>query len=326
MPDQAAILPPSLTGTPALAGAAAIPSLPPVTLTPQDRNRRSGRKAIVSLVLSLAVIVAVMHELSNFELRSILAMIPASPMFWLAFAASYFINPAVDWLIFRDLWRIPPDGFLALLRKKVYNELLLGYLGEAYFYTWARRRAALAAAPFGAVKDVAILSAMTGNGVTILLLAVMLPLLGSKSLVLDALDTRMLFWSLAVILAISAGTLAFRRRVFSLPRRDLVMITSYHLARIMGSNVLNAVLWHLVLPQVALSWWLYMATLRQLVSRLPFVPNKDLLFAGIAVLMLGHEQDIGALMALMAGLILSAHLFLGTGLAIHDLINPEKKS
>lgn len=294
-----------------------------IELTPQDRKSNRGRNAIFSLVLSLAVIAVVVHEMGRLDLNHVLGLIPLTPGFWLVFAASYFVTPASEWIIFHRLWSIPADGFLALLRKKVYNELLLGYLGEAYFYTWARRRVSLDAAPFGAVKDVAILSAMTGNGVTMVLLAVMLPVLGSSQL---GLDTHMLTLSLGVILALSIAAMIWRRRVFSLPRRELAMITQMHLVRIVLSTVLSAVLWHLVLPAVPLSWWMYLATLRLLVSRLPLVPNKDLLFAGIAVVALGHERDIGALMALMAGLILTAHLLLGSALAINDLANPEKRS
>lgn len=300
---------------PLLANGAA-PDQPAITLTPQDRTGRAGRATILSLVLSLAVIATVVHELGNLRPRDLLAMIPTAPLFWLVFAAAYLITPASEWVIFRRLWSIPSSGMAALLRKKIYNELLLGYLGEAYFYTWARRRVALTAAPFGAVKDVAILSAMTGNAVTVALLAVMVPVVGSSRLGIDA---HMLTWSLGVILAISIAAMLLRRRVFTLPRAELAMITQVHLARIAGSTILSAVLWHLVLPQVALSWWLYLATLRLLVSRLPLVPNKDLLFAGVAVLALGHERDIAALMALMAGLILATHLVLGTMLALHDL-------
>lgn len=294
-----------------------------IELTPQDRKSNRGRNAVFSALLSLAVIAVVVYEMGRIDLDHVLSLIPSTPGFWLVFAASYFVTPASEWVIFNRLWSIPADGFLALLRKKVYNELLLGYLGEAYFYTWARRRVSLDAAPFGAVKDVAILSAMAGNGVTMALLAVILPVLGSSQL---GLDTHMLALSLGVILAISVAAMIWRRRVFSLPRVELAMITQMHLLRIVLSTVLSAVLWHIVLPGVPLSWWMYLATLRLLVSRLPLIPNKDLLFAGVAVVALGHERDIGALMALMAGLILASHLLLGSVLAINDLANPEKRS
>lgn len=294
-----------------------------IELKPQDRNPHRARNAVFSIVLSLAVIAAVIHEMGGVNIPRLLAMVPASMTFWLFFAAYYLITPASEWLIFYRLWQIPPTGFVALLRKKIYNELLLGYLGEAYFYTWARRRVSLDAAPFGAVKDVAILSAMTGNAVTMALLLVMLPVLGTSQL---GLDSRPLALSLGVILAISLLAMVFRRRVFTLTRADLMMITQVHLARIVLSTVFLAVLWHLVLREVPLSWWLYLSTLRLLVSRLPLMPNKDLLFAAAAVMMLGHERDIGELMTLMAGLILATHLVLGSVIAINDLANPEKRA
>lgn len=303
--------------------AAVSPELPAIELTPQDRKANCGRNAAFSIVLSLAVIGAVFHEMGGIELSGLLAMVPANPAFWLVFAAAYLVTPASEWLIFHRLWRIPASGFTALLRKKVYNELLLGYLGEAYFYTWARRRVKLDAAPFGAVKDVAILSAMTGNVVTMALLVFMLPLLGETGL---GVDLRMLSLSLGAILAISLGAMVFRRRVFTLPRRELAMITRTHLTRIVLSTVLTALLWRLALPDVPLSWWLYLATLRLLVSRLPLMPNKDLLFAGIALVALGQERDIGALMTLIAGLNLVMHILLGTAIALNDLANPEKRA
>lgn len=303
--------------------AALAPQAPAIQLTPQDRSPNRGRQALFSIVLSLAVIVAVVHEMGGLEIAKMQAMLPTSIGFWLVFAAGYLVTPASEWLIFHRLWGIPPGGMLALMRKKIYNELLLGYLGEAYFYTWARKRVSLTAAPFGAVKDVAILSAMTGNGVTMLLVAIMLPVVGMTRL---GLDSRMLTYSLAILLAISAAAMAFRRKVFTLPRANLVMITQVHLARIAFTTLSNAVMWHIVLPQVPLSWWLFLATLRLLVSRLPLMPNKDLLFAGFAVLALGHEGDIGALMTLMAGLLLATHLVLGAFLAIRDLATPEARA
>ena len=69
-----------------------------------------------------------------------------------------------------------------------------------------------------------------------------------------------------------------------------------HVLRIGLTVAAWALLWHLALPAVSLSWWLYLATLRMLVSRLPLIPNKDLVFAGVAVFTLGHETDIASLM------------------------------
>jgi len=78
-------------------------------------------------------------------------------------------------------------------------------------------------------------------------------------------------------------------------------------------------MWHLVLPQVPLHLWFVLSTLRMLVSRLPLVPNKDVIFAGIAVFVIGHEARIDDLMTMMAGLILATHLMVGAGFGLAGL-------
>lgn len=289
-------------------------------LRPQDRPRWRGGARLLSSVLSLLVIGAVIYEIRGVDLHSIIALIPSSPLFWAVFAVSYLIQPISEWIIFRRLWGVGPSAFGALVRKLIYNELLLGYLGEVFFYAWARRRLKLEAAPFGAVKDVTILSAVAGNLVTLLMLSVAWPLTSATQL---GLQTRAVVLSLAVVLVTSMAALVWRRQIFSLPRTDLRFIFAVHVARVLAVTALSALLWHLVLPAIPLLWWLLLATIRQLISRLPFVPNKDVVFAGLAVFMLGHDVQIASLLTLMAGLILLTHLLVGTTFAVSDLLRRE---
>jgi hypothetical protein len=297
------------------------PVLAQLGLTPQDRGgMRPGLGAIVSGALSFALIAAIAWQVRHLNLGTVIRLLPDSLTFWGVFLAYFMVGPASEWVIFRRLWQVPVSGIIPLLRKKVYNELLLGYLGEAYFYGWARRRIAMTSAPFGAVKDVAILSALAGNVSTLALLIVIWPFIGVTQL---GLDTHLVAWSLGVILVVSLAMTFLRRKVFSLPLADLSFIMQAHLARIALGIAFLAMMWHLALPAVELQWWLYLATLRMLVSRLPLVPNKDLVFAGVAVFTLGREGDIGSLMALVAGLVLVAHLLVGAFVLIADLVRPD---
>jgi len=56
------------------------------------------------------------------------------------------------------------------------------------------------------------------------------------------------------------------------------------------------------------------------------VPNKDIVFAGLAVFMLGREVEIASLLTLMAGLILLTHLLVGTAFAATDLLQRERRA
>lgn len=287
----------------------------------QDRGRRWSWSRVLTTALSLLVLAAAVWQAQTLDVADITALLPSSPLFWIVFAVSYLTGPAGDWIIFRKLWSVGVRAIGALIRKLIYNELLLGYLGEAYFYTWARRKLPMEATPFGAVKDVAIMSAIAGNIMTLALIALAYPYLALLPLAEYGDDIA---WSLAVVVAISFVPLVWRRQFFSLTRGELWFVFGIHTARIVAATLLGAVLWAMVLPQVQIGWWLVLSAIRLLVGRLPFVPNKDVVFAGIAVLMLGQDVQIAALMAMMAALILATHLVFALIFGLHDLAKGDK--
>lgn len=299
------------------AGPVALPThIDPAPLIRAGRNWTHWIGPLVSVLMLGAVV----YELRSIDLREVWALLPTSIGFWLLFLAYYLAGPASEWLIFRRLWGLPLSGMGALLQKLVSNEILLGYLGEVYFYAWARRSATVSASPFGAIKDVTILSALAGNVVTLAMVLAVAPLFGSLHFGIDA---KTFLVSIAIILGTSAAALFVRKRLFTLPRRELWFVTSMHLLRIVATILLAAGMWHLLLPSVALLWWLILATARQLLARLPFLPNKDVVFAAVASLLVGQNNDIVAAMALMATLILAAHLLVGAALAANALASRE---
>jgi len=284
---------------------------------------RSGRNwtAWFGPLISFAILAVVFVQIGAFDFHKLVAMLPRAPLFWLVFAVTYSLTPVCDWIIFNRLWSIPAGGMSALFRKRISNELLLGYVGDVYFYTWARRRVKMAGSPFGAVKDSAILSGVMGNVVTLVMLLFTLPLLSSLRL---AIDGQTLAISLSILVATSFGPILFSRKVFSLPWPERRMVAGVHLARIVANVLLYATLWHLLLPDVALSWWFMLSTLRLVLSRLPLVPNKDVLFAGVAVFLVGRELEIAEVLAVIASLLLAAHLLVGLILGLSGLARQRK--
>lgn len=304
-----------------LASAPFEPSEIAVALAGEPPQRRRLAAAFSALV-SLALLVMVVDQFQHMSFAEIAALVPHQPAFWLIFAAYYFVAPISEWVIYHRLWGLPFTGIGALLRKLVSNELLLGYLGEVQFYAWARSTLKMQAAPFGAIKDVTILSALTGNVATVLLLIPAWPLAASGQL---GLELHTIFVSFSVVLATSFAMLLWRRQLFTLPRGELILIAAVHFFRIAAMLALAAVMWHWVLPHVPVLLWLVLAALRMLVSRLPLVPNKDVVFAGLAVFLLGHETDVASLMTMMATLILAAHLCVGLLAALAGLAGHWRK-
>lgn len=264
---------------------------------------------------SLALVAAIMFQLRSTTFESVTALLPHSSAFWLIFLASYLSAPLADWVIFRRLWGLSRDGLSPLFRKAVLNALVISYAGEAYFYAWTRSHVTGQRAPFGAIKDVAILSALVGNAATLILVLIAWPMLATIDL---GIGRGPLVASIALLATISISMIVFRKKVFQLSRGDVAFVGIVHLARTILTVGLVALLWHLALPDIALRWWLLLSTGRMIVSRLPLIPNKDLAFAGVAAFVFQHNLQIVGLMAMTAMLIFAAHLVFGIGFIAGD--------
>ena len=68
-----------------------------------------------------------------------------------------------------------------------------------------------------------------------------------------------------------------------------------------------------------------LATLRLLVSRLPLIPNKELVFAGLALFLIGRDAAAADAMALMASLFLVTHLVVGVTLGATELAQTARR-
>ncbi len=303
-----------------VAAGTALPETPDLAgLQPIERIRRRW-PLVLGAALSLLMVAALAYELLGSGLAGLSRTIPRSPFFWISFALFYLGPPTFDFVIFRKLWRIPASGMIALHKKRISNEVLIGYSGEAYFYAWARQRTKMVAAPFGAVKDVAILSAMAGHAVTLAIVAIALPF-GLQLLTQG--DQRMLIGSVALLVAMIVPFVIFSKRVFSLARPTLWWIFGVQCARIVSGTIFLAFAWYFALPDVSVLVWLFLVAGRLLVSRLPLVPNKDLLFANFAILLIGQGEAVSELLAFTAALTLLVHVVLIGGFGLQSLMRKQ---
>lgn len=285
--------------------------------------------------ISVAILVAVVLELRKLNWALVWSIIPTSPLIWTVLFFSYMAGPFSDWVIFRRLWGIPASGIFPLLKKLIGNELLLGYVGEVYFYDWARRHVKMEGSPFGAVKDVAILSALAGNIMTVVMLIVTWPVIKELQFgeVMELpfgislkLGVNVLAISIVFILLTSVVIMFFRNGLFSLPRRDLWFVFGVHCLRLLANTGLSALAWHLILPEVSIDSWLLLSTVRLLLSRLPLIPNKDLAFAGLSTMLAGKEVQTGVMIAMISMLIVATHVVIFISLMILDLAQKEKNA
>ncbi|WP_445190834.1 hypothetical protein ACT009_09390 [Sphingomonas sp. Tas61C01] len=283
---------------------------------------RSRWPAIIGAIVTIAMLVGLGRDLFGAGLAGLGRAVPRNPAFYVAFAALYITPPLVDYVIFRRLWNIPLAGFVALIKKRIANDVVMGYSGETYFYAWARARAHLVAAPFGAVKDVSILSAIAGNTITLAMIAIALPVVRG---LIPAEMMRYVYGSLLVIVATSLPFFVFSKRVFSLARETLWWVFSMQCLRIVAGALLLALAWHFALPGVSIGLWMFLTAGRLLFSRLPMLPNKDLLFANFAILFIGQDQALSGLIAFTAAAVLLVHAAFIVAFGLQGLLIRDKK-
>jgi len=125
------------------------------------------------------------------------------------------------------------------------------------------------------------------------------------------------------MIGMSVPFLIFSKRVFSLRKNTLWWIFGIHSLRLVVGSILIALAWHFAMPDVSIGMWLILAAARMLVSRLPFVPNKDLLFANFAIILIGQGQALSELLAFTAALTLLVHVVLFAGFGLLGLIRKD---
>ena len=267
----------------------------------------------------MALLGAIAWRLRDIDIHD---AIPTSPAFWLALIAYWAAPIVADFVIYRRLWVIPFEGLIALSRKQVGNALLFDLLGEAYFYGWARRKLNMATSPFGAVKDVTILSAMVGNACTLVLMIIAWPYIGSLDLGVAGTAVAA---SIGVIALVSILIVIFGNRLFSLSKGELWWVSGVHLLRVLATTGLIALAWSFYAPQIALGIWALLATAKLMASRLPLFVNTEVIFANIVIWFLGKNSDIEQVVGVVTILILLIHLVAAAALAIGDLV-PVKRA
>jgi hypothetical protein len=284
----------------------------------------------LSRILSGALLIALMLQLGQIDAKQLHSALPQNLWFLPVLLALYFALPIADWIIFRRLWALPASGFFILLAKRIGNEVLISYSGEVYFYLWARKRTDLSAAPFGAIKDVNILSALAANLVALLLLLLTYPFLSQLPLGAYT-DTSVI--CAAALLLLSFLILFFSRRVFTLERSQLWWIFGIHILRLLAGVLLCALLWFIILPGPHFGFWLVLSMVRLLVGRLPFLPNKEALFAVIAIFLVGQDSAVSTLITLTTTTILALHILVAAMLGAlallfrnHDIFPDTGKS
>jgi len=242
--------------------------------------------------LAIAVSIYLVYRLTEIGWGDVLAALPSSPIFYLITPISFMVLPLIERIVYR---RFLPDARSATVglfaRKKVLNEALLAYSGEAYLYERLTAGGTDKSRVLHAVKDNGIISALVGLMVTIILIGALILVGRSDAVtaVFEAAPVAAIGFGV-IVLVFVVGFGLFFRRISQLNLPDFAAITGLHTAKITLVLGLQVLQWTVALPGEPWRTWLLFLAVQMLVKRLPFVPNADLVFLGVGLGVAGFSH------------------------------------
>ncbi len=261
----------------------------------QFQDSRVGQRLLTGVrwFFMAGIIAYLAYQFTDIGWGRVWKALPTTPWFYILLLLMYANLPIAEVAIYGKAWNATARGLLpALLRKRVLNNDVLGYSGEAYFSLWAQRHTNLRYREvFETIKDNTIISSVASTSVAFLLLAAFF-LSGQIELLAQYFPDEMstVAAGLALLICIVAVGITFRRTIFSLSPSLLLWIGGAHLIRFLVNAGLQVTQWAVVIPEVSVGSWITLLALHIVVDRIPFVPARNLVFMGAGLELSGALQ------------------------------------
>jgi hypothetical protein len=278
---------------------------------------RTGRAATLALRwgIPLALLVVIGRRLTEIGWADLWRARPGNIGFYLLLVAQFFLQPFGDYFVYRSLWRDQMPPLAVILRKRLMNTFMLDYSGEAYFFFWAQQHVRLPMPRIvHGIKDSNLLSGGAGLAMVWILGAILLAFGGLHLPVLPG--SKWLYVLVGTVpLVLCVGLIAAHRKMTVLSRRELAKVLGIHFARACLVLGIEFGLWQLsgALPNWIAS--LQFVALRLVITRLPVVPNKDLIFVGAGLAAAGAAHAAVTPVATVLVILAAADLVLAATVA-----------
>lgn len=277
--------------------------------------KRLGR--VGRVLFFVAITGVLLFQLRDIGWRDVLRALPVQPLFYVLFFVNFMVLPVSELPIFRLLMGQPMRGGLpVMVRKRIINAVLVDYSGDLYLYGWARSRLGIEPRKvLMAVKDNAILSSLAG-ALTAAAFVVAFIARAPAGKIAGWLDSAAGV-AVAIVLGLSFTLpllLRFRVRILSVSQKVAWQVLGIHMSRTILNQLVQAAQWAVVLPAEHWTTWLSFLTAQLVIARLPFIPNRDLLFAAAGLEMSGALT--GSRDAMAGVLLAGAALTQGTNLVL----------
>jgi hypothetical protein len=264
----------------------------------------SSWKKWFNRVVQIGIIAVLVYQLTQVGWVEVLRSLPTNPLFYVLQLAIYMALPISELFIYKKPWNFKiGQGLPVFIYKKIYNSDVITYSGEVYLYYWAKKKFNHSKKEILAViRDNNILSTVSSTMIAVLLIGIFLTFghIGFNEII--GREGRLwLPWILLVITALIVIAWHYRRLWFSLSRREAMYILSVHTLRLLAVHALELLQWVVAIPVVSMTNWFSLMAAKIATSRIPLLPNKDLLFVSIVI---GLSGTFGIPQAELASMLL----------------------
>lgn len=254
-------------------------------------------------ILFVVITIWMASELTKIGWLNVWHALPVNWIFYLLFLFTYFQLAFFEVIIYRIIWLFDAvKSTPAFIIKRVYNKDVLGYSGELYFYLWAKQNLAVTDKEILlTIKDNNIISSIASTLVSIGLLSIFL---FTGKVPVDKLISfdSLVYWILgiAAFALIAAVLYRFRNYVIHMPSKKAWSIFGIQIFRLLLVQGFTILMFYVVLPETPMYVWFTYLSVEIILSRIPFLPNKDFIFVTLSVGMAGalavNETEIAGLM------------------------------
>lgn len=262
----------------------------------------------ISRGLFLTGIIAVLiHQLSQIGWQELWLAMPRNIWFYVIFFILYFTLPITEQYIYRLSLKFSfLEGFKIFTKKKVLNQEFLGYSGEAYFYVWARENLQEnSKVILGIVKDNTIISALTSTLTAVVLLSIFATVVNVDLFDKELLGDKTILIFVFLFVLVLVLMIGFRKSILFVDKATAWKMFLIHELRIFWVYSLELLQWIIVLPAVPIHVWFTFLSIRIISSRIPFLPNGDLLFISASIAVASYV-DISS--AAIGGILLTINI------------------
>jgi len=229
-----------------------------------------------------------------------------NPLFYLLFLFIYLALPVTEIFAYKQSWPMHFwEGLPIYIKKRVYNKNVFAYSGEVLVYNYARKHDwGEESNLFKVIRDNNIMSSLASTSVVFGLLLLFI-LSGRIALVNELVAHYDLFTLISALLIVGVLIAVIyhnRHYFFSMPRKIALAVYSFHAVRMVVINFVQILIWYVVMPDISLEIWFTFLSIQLLISRIPFLPNRELFYIG-ASLEVSHMIDFSA--AAIAGLLIA---------------------